>query len=571
MVNNEIVGGSQTGGKRDVDFDPFKVEPGSMADKMKVRRLSPTGAGVGIGGTPLTEYEKQMLAQASFEGMDLAQAIRSVELGQLGAVLTEATAFEMGLEFGARGWDLNEEYDISLLMQKFSTGEGMMDRPYSLYVEQATNARIQAEVRRLMGIRNPEAAKLKGRYGNIEARRWVDKAFLQRTNTCQNEDTVADLIKNGGQQITPDKATWNLLFRGDEEYGKLMDKALRAIVEVAYVPDERYPMGDRENVPGISVSIYSKGFEDTDMFALWLKHVLKRCNNRMDVAWDAWKTALLWELPSQLATTDPKKGSVEIAPPSVGNALFSYTANWDAKTRLEFGQKINGSLTGQIEKYVSHSGLPLMLGKIPDLLQSYLHETEVENEEGEKKNLFDIWYTDGVSFADTKFPWLATEIQQDPEAKANGEPPSGSFGGWRLAMFRANTVRKDLLNIVPTSELGKPTFFSERVRVWAKILGKIKEEISSADNPRVWWVMAQILYKTTGSSYSPKVFKENPDADFRSTIPDQILHQTEEGVSSRKVSVGDVLASAKKCGFLREKDATYILDQLSMKLAGRDY
>lgn len=521
---------------------------------------------------PMSEAERLYMESQhiNVEGMSLAREISGVEAGGLKPALREATAFEMGLLFN-EGWNLDQEGDVAMLMNMFTTGEGMVERPYVFYVEQASKARLQAEIK--MAIHRKDfvgAGELKSLYGNVAARRLVDSAFKQRVHADQSEEMTGKLYQGGSNQKTPDKAHWNQLFRGDLEYGTLMDRALRAIVFVADAGDRAYPSGDTEKVEGVPVSVYSRGFESTDIFRSWLKFVVSKCDGRMDIAWDAWKLALLWEVPGEFGTMD-KKGIVETPPPDVGNALFTFLSHWPEKTKMEFGMKIDGRPTGQTEKFITHSGLPVMLDRIPVLLRSYLHSTKVENGEGEKRTLFDIWYRDKISFADVKFPWMATEVQNDPLAKASGEPAPGSFGYWRLQMGRAEKVRVDLLSVVSTSDLAKPTFFMERVRVWSKIFGKVDGDTPPTDNPRVWWVMAQILFRTTGSSYLPKVVRENEAANFRSTILSQNLHQTEETVSKQKVSVGDVLATAKDCGFLREIDTEFILDQLSMRLSNEDY
>lgn len=550
-------------------YSKWKKDPMDSIPQLTVeaRQIAPNG---GAGGIDAEMMRRFMMSQDNMEGMQIAREVSAIENLQTPVsveIIRGAVAFEMGLVFPNETWNLEAEGDVALLMEMFATGEGMTDRPHAIYVEQAINAKLQREVKRLG--RTDESSKIKGFYGCIESRRMIDRAFLQRTNADASEDMTADLFKMGNQQETPDKAAMNLLFRGDPVYGTLMDKALRAIVEVAYVPGDQYPNGNRENIDGIPVSAYSRGFDSTEIFRKWLGHVLSKCNNRMDIAWDAWKLALLWELPNEFGTVNDKH-EIELPPPDIGNALLNYTAHWNAKSMAEFGLNTKGESTGQVERQITHSGLPLMFGHIKPFLRSYLHSTKVTNEAGEEKTLFDVWYKDEVGFQEEKFPWMATETQGN-ESMASGEPPSGSFAGWRLSMGRANTIRKDLLSIVPTSDLGKPSFFTDRVRVWAKIFGKIKPEISPENNPRVWWVMAQITYRVVGTHYSPEVFKDKKYADFRTPSLKEDLHQTAPTISQQKISYGDILASAGKAGFLRSKDIEYCKKMLALDQANRDY
>ncbi len=370
-------------------------------------------------------------------------------------------------------------------------------------------------------------------------------------------------------------------------------------------------------------SIYADGFKSGVIFGVWMNHLLEVADGRMDIVWSAWKMALTTEVIDTLGQTiDKVKEVYVLASPPYGNSLFSFINHLPEKRAIELGLKVDGT-RNQTEIYISHGGLPMSAGDhkdkngnmvpiFPSLCSDYLHESKIKfdaeglssnsqtfitllenlpnpgdpdwnpsyaelrkNLEGFKNGkkadgtqikkednieiaLWDIWLYGRISFADLKFPWFQTD-QPDHNAVPNELPP-GNMGSWFLTRGRANGIVEDLKSQPTLGELGDPLFFVKRVRNWAKVLGKIKDE-RPEDNPRNWWIMGILHLHTGKAGQRAPIVKEKPEGNF------QISNRKEEieiggATSTTGISTGDILENAIRCGFIRETDREWLKKKL---------
>lgn len=435
--------------------------------------------------------------------------------------------------------------------------QGLLDRDRAERERKISNAREALE-------RNAEAEEpLMNLENHLDARRVLDFAFIQRMGTCETPVLAAELSNRDARYqppTTPDKGHWQALFQG--EFGEGVNKVLREIVKVAYTPDG-YVREGKENVPGIPQTVYVDGFEKTEDFQKWIKHLYDTAAGRMDVVWTAWRLALTWELVNEFGKEVTKKGRYKLASPPLGNALFTWTTHLEEKRAMEFGLKADGTRMQQ-EKYISHTGLPMSLGKFEPLCRSFLHNSRV-GEGKETKNLFDIWWEDEVKLAD--LPWYQTEHLSP--GVAPGELTPGSFGGWLLKRIRAFNVVSDIRSQPPLGGrdgVSAPDFFAARIRNWGKVIGKIGRGLPPEENPRAWWVAGIIWYHTGGTSTKSPITKSEPFRDYRTVARSEGVVRRGEAAEDRGVMIGDIFRHATNCGFLRKEDVDWIKKKLGITL-----
>ncbi len=379
------------------------------------------------------------------EGSDIVELLAEVEIGENGdtkeleSAVKEALAYKEGLKFGPNREayfekEKEEQSSIIYLQNLFTSVEGATSRPRSPYIEPALEEAIGQKVRESGRYeRNPGGWKIKQerRYGKvnrariihgekplsdeqinlfieplenqlknsiearpalrklenqIEARKIIDMAFLQRMATCEDPEGSSEIAKRYGIAISPDKGHWRAFFQDEEkgelEWGKKVDKVFWRIVSFG-LPDNVIKDTGLEEIPAdirnnVERNIYSTGFEQTKQFADWTKYLLDGADGDMDAVWAAWRVALLWEVPNELGLNiDTKKNKWKIPFPPIGSALHSFSAHVEAKRALEFGLRPDGSLDdSRADKFISHSGIPMSLGKFPSLCRSFLHESE---------------------------------------------------------------------------------------------------------------------------------------------------------------------------------------------------
>lgn len=481
------------------------------------------------------------------------------DVGEIASVIRQALAFKEGLVFGPEGenvYDLTDLAELVYLHNLFTTVEGSTARPNVFYLDAALKEALGRRVReaerwyrdkegqeknlrrrleRLNRLRIEEGRRplgeeeianeiekgkqlLENTYkavprllelqNQVEARGVVDHAFIQRMGTCEDPGLSGNLLRHDRRYqppITPDKGHWAAFFQGEKEgeFGYEVNRVFWEIVKFGLDDKVIERLGLEPISPEIRkkvpVSIYADGFDSIPAFRDWLSHLLKTADNRIDIVWNAWKLAMTWEVTSELGIKITKKGKYKTALPPIGNALLVWTSHTEEQRASEFGLTKDGKrVEDQVGKYVTHSGLPMSLGKFPPLCRSFLHESRpslsredleklpkdvLENlrkrlpspgdpdykeyNRGEKYNhrklrqrleevprgkvdpetgkpkkleisLYDLGLYGGLSFADKKFPWFLTE---EPEpGVAPGELTAGSFGGWLLKRSRCFSI-----------------------------------------------------------------------------------------------------------------------------------
>ena len=448
----------------------------------------------------------------------------------------------------------------------------------------------------------PELTKLKS---HIDARKVSDQAFIYRMYTCEDPGDAGNLLTK--TKTSPDGSHWVALFDGerDGEFGHEVNTVFEEIVKFGL--DDRVvqrlgmapiPAEVRRLVPH---EVYASGFDNGKEFAVWFSHLLNVADGRMDVLWNAWKFALTTETIDKLG--EFRKGDEWLlAVPPIGNALFTFTAHLEKKRASEFGLNAGGAQGSQTEKFLTHSGLPLTIDKIPNLCVNYLEESSISfdrqglvsilgqqaaenmynlmpnagdpdydpkydalreqiigcwngNVDKVKITLWDIWLYGRVGFSDSRFPWYNTD---QPSADASpGELPSGSYAGWLLKRFRCGggeyNVLKDVRSMPTMQDISNPEFFALKLRNWAKVLGKIKADVPPEENPRMWWVASIVSYHYPATqSGIPK------DRQYTNIRAQDTLERREVGHSEKNISVKEVLENAIRCGFLRPQDVKWI-------------
>jgi len=523
------------------------------------------------------------------EGDDLAREIKEVEIKDLPSLATEVFAFTEGLIFGPDGYDLRDSQQKILLMNLFSTAEGMVSRPNAPNVNAALKERARKVIRKTKKQARKEIRPLAAEEENTistmmaisnqqVAHAITDYAFRQRMMTCNNAGKAGDLVEKDphwGDAVQPDKNHWKTIFSGED--GELMDKVMREIVKTGTLQewsDNPANKAYNETVraikeAGIKVNLYAEGFKSTKIFTTWLEHLLKTAENRMDIVWHAWRIALCWELPAQFGIgVDPEKNKYIFADPPIGSDFMVWGAHLGAKRETEWGLGADGTRV-RGTKYPTHTGYPASLGKtpsgkpkIPPLCKNYLAASEVTMPGTDNKvSLWEIWWKKNRSLADPKFPWAETEYQ--PIGLDTDELPPASFGGWRLGISRAigdRGVLTDIRSRPGLNDLANPEFFGDRARTWDKVLGTVDDKTLPEENPRAWWVLAMLYPHRWGGQ------KDDDGSgiyDYHYPERSQWLAKFKpNALKAEGFSSPIILANAQLSGFLRKQDAEWILNQL---------
>lgn len=301
----------------------------------------------------------------------------------IGQRVRESTRYESSPE----GWRIKQERRFGKI------NRGLIARKEKPWKKE--EIAVQIEPQKIQAERSIQARPALRRLENhIEARKIIDAAFIQRMNTCEDPQGSSEIAKRYGIAISPDKGHWRTFFQEGEdkelEWGKKVNTVFWRIVSFG-LPDNIIKDTDFEETPpkireDVKRDIYSTGFEQTKQFASWIKYLLEGADGDMDAVWAAWRVALLWEVPNELGLNieigegkDGKKFKKKwkIPFPPIGSALHSFSAHVEAKRALEFGLKPDGSLDNtRADRFISHSGLPMSLGKFPSLCRSFLHESE---------------------------------------------------------------------------------------------------------------------------------------------------------------------------------------------------
>jgi len=462
-----------------------------------------------------------------------------------------------------------------------------------------------------------------------EARQEVDLAFRQRMATCENPDQASKL---GGEikAVSPDGPTWKAFFDTEvfSNFGPAVDKVIEAIVafgltkeEAAALAMKDIPDGVRRLVCGnTGRGVYADGFKDSTAFAYWLKYLLDEADGRLDVIWAAWRVSLLWEIPEYLGVdVDPKNSKYRLAAPPVGNALMGTFMHTFEKRMHEFGFNARGERF-QVEKFISHSGLPLTIEVFPSLCLDFLHETTVpfsrdyltlQTDFGKKLrevlgnikeragrisegslllrdkslskkiqdfldgksktiklSLWDLRFLGGWKFSDSTFPWLISDRPESEDAEA-GELPMGAFGSWLLKRSRAFSVwsgkeGQGIKDIPRLDSLATPEFYINALRNWAKVLEPVSENTPPEQNQRAWVLLAWLGYYRPGLDDSP-IDKQKPYGKMRSSRRN-VYQKAVYTPDGRGVGLGEILEAAMKCGWIRPRDANWIQEMLNFSV-----
>ena len=442
---------------------------------------------------------------------------------------------------------------------------------------------------------------------SIEARKIIDAAFIQRMATCEDPVGSSEIAKTYGIAVSPDKGHWRAFFQNKETeepgWGKRVNKVFWRIVSFG-LPDDVVKDNGLEVIPSeirkiVKRDIYSTSFEKTKEFESWINYLLEGADGNMDVVWAAWRVALLWEVPNELGLSIKRDEKGEnpkwkIPFPPIGSALHSFSAHVEAKRALEFGLKADGTEDrANADKFISHSGLPMSLGKFPSLCRSFLHESvcefshkeiikrkekmekliknlptesshsyfsnmhEVDRKyhasryEGivkdikgilekseEKKVRISLWELGlfaGIGFDSEEFPW--TEIEESLEGEETGEIAPGGFSSWLLRRSRSWSIIKDIRSRPSLSDIANPDYFNDgsRVRNWSKVLGVLKTSpsadgyVAAKDNPRAWWLAGLLWYHRGGGSATSKITRESSYRNHRTFSRREVFKQKEAG------------------------------------------
>lgn len=472
--------------------------------------------------------------------------------------------------------------------------------------------------------------KLLGLLNHLEARESVDLAFRQRMATCENPEQASKL---GGEirAVSPDGPEWGLFFHTEafgSKFGENVDKILEEIVkfgltegEIKALGMEDLPNEVRKKVCGKLGSVYASGFRNDTAFAYFIDHLLKKADGRLDVVWAAWRLSLLWEIPEYLGVDKQidSKDRFErwsLAAPPLGNALMGVLMHTREKRMHEFGLDANGKRF-QVERFISHSGLPLTIDVFEHLCLDFLHETtiafsrdyldldsdfgrklrEILNNikqninklppgrlkdeklykkigdflDGEadsiKVSLWDLRFLGGWKFSDPTFPWLISDQPLSEDAEA-GELPMGAFGAWLLKRSRAFSVwsgrdGQGIKDIPRLDNLATQEFYYGALRNWAKVLGNVSLDDPPEKNPRAWVLLAWLNYYRPGlANEDSPVDREKPGVRMRSQRR-QVFQNA--SYPERGIGLNDVLEAAMTVGWIRAKDANWIIGELGIR------
>lgn len=460
---------------------------------------------------------------------------------------------------------------------------------------------------------------------HVEARGVVDFAFRQRMATCENPDQASKL---GGEirATSPDGPSWEAFFHTESNFGSKVDEVFEEIVKFGLTREEVGALG-MEDIPDevrrrvcgkTERGVYADGFKDNKAFAYWLKHLLNKADGRLDVVWAAWRVSLLWEIPEYLGVdVDPENSKYRLAAPPVGNALMGTLMHTLEKRRHELGINAKGERF-QVEKFISHSGLPLTIEAFPNLCLDFLHETNItfsqdylalQTDFGKKLRevlgniraragiipegglllrdkslskkvqdfldgksktikltLWDLRFLGDWRFSDSTFPWLISDQPESEDAEA-GELPMGAFGAWLSKRSRAFSVwsskeGQGIKDIPRLDSLAAPEFYTAALRNWTKLLGAVSESTPPEKNPRAWVLLAWLVYYRPG--LSDDLASVEKEMGVRVGRASSATRWVAGAGGDRNVTLGRILYAARESGWIREQDEKWIRRKLEV-------
>jgi len=523
------------------------------------------------------------------QGEDFLNRLEGAEtVGGLESVVLEVLSWREGLTLGCRYYDPEDLDTLSYLEELFTTVEGGRARPESFQVDAKMKEVIEGRIRRirqraekerksLNEKEREEEKKLTRLLNHVNARILIDAAFRLRWSTCESDEDGASrfqLITRLGQSPKPDSVHWKAALAGD--FGEKVDRVLREIIRMGMPPEELKEVG-LASVDDVPYTIYAEGFT-ADTFKPWLRHLIKAANGDMGAVWFAWQLALLWEIPASLGAREVN-GAIKIGDPPIVSDLFAKICHCGHKRRADWGVNSRWERI-RTSRYSCGQPFSLLPKATETLLDNFLRETTV-GKKGGKVSLWDLFWRRGVLLGE--LPWVAEETK-DPRVLDVAEIPRTSFAGWLLRAWKAFSVYKDLTTIPPLSDLGKPTFFTDRAKNWDSVFGEVDEALPPEENPRTLWVLS-ILYfyspappqrisTTEHGSIRQIMYErgvENPE-EFRYKTPnpyDRTASPTtvagKEPESKEPISLRTILDIAVAAGFLRETDRDFILASLKIR------
>ncbi len=487
--------------------------------------------------------------------------------------------------------------------------------------------KARSENRELNNNEEAGIEKLTALRNHYFSRQLIDKAFRQRQLTVDVAEQGAELVGRAPDQsltIKLDKGHWESVFQG--EFGLKVDKVLRKIVEFGrgQSPQEKFKkLGIKSNLYAEGFKndeIFQVFLSDLlkeangQMDAVWFAW-------RLALIWEIPSTiAIGKEAATSLEAArigkekDTEGAAICNAP--IGNDLYDWLAHFEEKRISEFGYSLDGKRV-QIGKNLTHTGYPLSLGKIcsptmgeevvkgkdgklkkiiydvvdfpkniKQLCLSYLHESKInikiktgkkdsagnDKYEVKRSTLWEEWWGEkgvgkrlGGDPEGNNIDWSLTEVL-DPTDLETESLMTGSFGYWLLKRARAWKIVEDIRSrpgFHGKENIADSDFFAQRVRIWDKVLGKIKENTPPEKNPRTWWVAGIILHSHNSKTENITLARDNYDKVYRTYVNSEKWGTDMAGsTTSKKPNIAEIFNHAFQCGFLRKID----IDWLSVKL-----
>jgi len=506
--------------------------------------------------------------------LERAETVESLE-----SVVLEVLSWREGLTLGRRGYDLEDLDTLLYLKGLFTTVEGGRARPESFQVDAKMKEVIEGRIRRIrQRAEREEEKKLTRLLNHVNARILIDAAFRLRWSTCESDEDGASrfqLITRLGQSSKPDSVHWKAALAGD--FGEKVDRVLREIIRMGMPPEELKEVG-LASVDDVPYTIYAEGFT-TDTFKPWLRHLIEAANGDMDAVWFAWQLALLWEIPASLGAREVN-GAIKIGDPPIVSDLFAKICHCGHKRRADWGVNSRWERI-RTSRYSCGQPFSLLPKATETLLDNFLRETKARTRGGGEVSLWDLFWIRGVPLGE--LPWVAEETK-DPRVLDVAEISQTSFAGWLLRAWKAFSVYKDLTTIPPLSDLGKPTFYTDKAKNWDSVFGEADEALPPEENPRTLWMLS-ILYfyspappqriittevgiirqimRNRGAG-NPEEFRyKTPNPYDRTASPTTVAGKEPE--SKEPISLRTILDIAVTAGFLRETDRDFILACLRIR------
>lgn len=526
------------------------------------------------------------------EGKQLIKEIQEAEgISRLETAIHEGLAFREGLSFGTEQYDLEQPAVLLDLQTRFTSKEGMLERPGSWYIDAAIREKIgdrvreikskaKSEGRGLDDMEKREITRLMELEGQREGRKVVDTAFLQRTQTCEAAAAAAALVDpgrapDGRLPVAPDAGHWMGALSG--RFGELTDVGLRMIVQMGMNKEELAKV-DLKPIEDVPDTVYTTGFTDSALFKRWLGHVLEATEGRMDAAWMAWRLALTWQLPTQIGAKTVKD-AMKFPDPAIGDDLSVWAMWFTLKQIVELGYDQNMVRT-RPAKYFTHTGHPLTINHLRNirhgeqgvLVKSFLHEAVVEYG-GKKVSFWELWWEKkmkiGGNFSEDKniLPYALTEAQ--PRGQDTDELPPGSYGFWLLQRMRAYLISKFLRSFRGLKDMVDPTFYANQIRTFEKVLGVVDDDMEPEENYRYWISLADVIWHyPQGRDDAYRVLRGKiPEYALRVSAANDVLSAAGRGSEKvATVSLADSLRMQYQCGWLRKKDIEKLLEVTQIQL-----